>query len=291
MFLLDRFQDFYREVLRLKQSVGQGSWVFDAQPGPPRQSAGGVGGVGVEDLSPTAVWRTLLALLERQALEASRSGGDFALEVYRRAQYAMAGLADEVFLHLDWPGRDAWRSNLLEARLFGSHRAGEELFERIEELLRDRDNVYGELGRVYLTVLALGFQGRFRGHPEAERELESYRRRLFRFIFGRDPQALRGGERLMPEAYGVTLDEGGGTTLPHLKPWIWALAALVVLWLGGGHLLWRSTLSGLQPLVTEILGVERGAGETPAPETGPAPARTAPEKTAKAAPAKGGQGR
>jgi type VI secretion system protein ImpK len=286
MFLLDRFQDFYREVLRLKQSVGQGSWVFDAQPGPARQTPGAIGASGgVEDLSPTAVWRTLLALLERQALEASRSGGDFALEVYRRAQYAMAGLADEVFLHLDWPGRDAWRSNLLEARLFGSHRAGEELFERIEELLRDRDNVYGELGRVYLTILALGFQGKYRGHPEAERELESYRRRLFRFVFGRDPQALRGEERLMPEAYGATLDEGGGTTLPHLKPWLWALAALVVLWLGGGHLLWRSTLAGLQPLVTEVLGVEKGeAGETPAS----APSSVATE-TEKAAPAKGGQ--
>lgn len=249
MFLLDRFQDFYREVLRLKKSVGQGNWVFDGQPGQP--------GGPSEDLSPTAVWRTLLALLERQALDASRSGGDFALEVYRRAQYAMAALADEVFLHLDWPGREAWRSNLLESRLFGSHRAGEELFERIEELLHDRDNVYSELARVYLTVLALGFQGKYRGHPEAERELESYRRRLFRFIFGRDPQAVRGDERLMPESYASTLDEGSGSTLPHLKPWVWALVLLVVLWLGGGHLIWRSAVAGLQPLVTEILGVER----------------------------------
>ncbi|HVG07058.1 MAG TPA: DotU family type IV/VI secretion system protein [Thermoanaerobaculia bacterium] len=256
MFLLDRFQDFYREVLRLKQSVGQGNWVFDgqAQPGQPP----------VEDLSPTAVWRTLLALLERQALDASRSGGDFALEVYRRAQYAMAALADEVFLHLDWPGREAWRSNLLESRLFSSHRAGEELFERIEELLHDRDNVYSELARVYLTVLALGFQGKYRGHPEAARELESYRRRLFRFIFGRDPQAVRGDERLVPEAYGATLDEGSGSTLPHLKPWVWALIVLVALWLGGGHLIWRSTLDGLQPLVTEILGAEGGKRAQPA---------------------------
>ena len=258
MFLLDRFQDFYREVLRLKQSVGQGSWVFDSRPGQPGQPG------TIEDLSPTAVWRTLLALLERQALEASRSGGDFALEVYRRAQYAMAALADEVFLHLDWPGREAWRSNLLESRLFGSHRAGEELFERIEELLHDRDTVYGELARVYLTVLALGFQGKYRGHPDAERELESYRRRLFRFIFGRDPQAVRGDERLMPEAYAATLDEGSGSTLPHLKPWVWAAVLLLALWLGGGHLIWRSTLTDLQPLVTEILGVEEGGRVQPA---------------------------
>jgi type VI secretion system protein ImpK len=259
MFLLDRFQDFYREVLRLKQSVGHGTWVFDSKGG------------AAEDLSPTAVWRTLLSLLERQALDASRSGGDFALEVYRRAQYSMAALADEVFLHLDWSGREAWRSHLLESRLFGSHRAGEELFERVEELLHDRDNVYGELARVYLTVLALGFQGKYRGHPEAERELESYRRRLFRFIFGRDPQAVRGEERLIPEAYASTLDEGSGSTLPYLKPWIWAMLLIVALWVGGSHLLWQSALSGLRPLVTEILS--RGA---PAPAAAPGtPAATA----------------
>jgi type VI secretion system protein ImpK len=254
MFLLDRFQDFYREVLRLKQSVGQGSWVFDAQPGQDRPAAGTAG--AVDDVSPTAVWRTLLALLEGQALDASRSGGDFALEVNGRAQYAMAALADEVFLNLDWPGREAWKSNLLEARLFDSHRAGEELFKRIDELLRERDNVYTELGRVYLMVLALDFQGKFRGKPEAELELESYRRRLFRFIFGRDPEAVRGDKRLIQEAYDSTLDERVGTTLPHLKPWAWALVLLIVLWLGVGDLLWRSTIDGLEPLVTDVLGVE-----------------------------------
>lgn len=261
MFLLDRFQDFYREVLRLKHSVGQGSWVFDAQPGQDRLAAGTAGTAGAtEDISPTAVWRTLLALLERQALEASRSGGDFALEVYSRAQYAMAALADEVFLHLDWPGREAWKSNLLEARLFDSHRAGEELFKRIDELLRERDNAYVELGRVYLMVLALDFQGKFRGHPEAGRQLEDYRRKLFRFIFGRDPEAVRGDKRLIQEAYDSTLDERVGTTLPHLKPWVWSLVLLIVLWLAGGHLLWRFTIAGLEKRVTEVLDVK---GEAP----------------------------
>lgn len=260
MFLLDRFQDFHREVLLLRERVSQGAWVFDAE-----RAAAPAPAVGqLVETAPTAVWRSLLTLLERQALEAGRNGGDFALEVYRRAQYAMAALADEVFLNLDWAGREAWRDHLLEARLFGSHRAGEELFERIEELLRDRDTVYGELARVYLTVLALGFQGKYRGRPDGERELDSYRRRLFRFIFGREPQAVTagggGGERLVPQAYASTLDEGSRTTLPHLKPWLWAMVLLTVLWIAGGHLLWRSTVAGLEPLVDEILSQSGSAG-------------------------------
>lgn len=246
MFLLSRFHEFYQETLRLKQRVARGSWVFDTE----RED----GRTGSEaEPSPTAVWRTLYSLLERQALEATRNGGDFAVELYRRAQYAMAALADEIFLHLDWAGREAWRSNLLEARLFGSHHAGEELFERMEELLRDRDDVQTELARIYLQVLALGFQGRYRGRPDGEHEIESYRRRLFRFLAGHDPRVMHGDERLMPQAYESTLDQGRPSKLLHLRPWLWALACVVSLWLGASHVLWRHETRGLDRLVQEIL--------------------------------------
>src|SRR6185436_2116137 len=102
----------------------------------------------------------------------------------------------------------------------------EELFERIEALLRESDVVYADLGRVYLMVLGLGFQGKFRGRDDAKPALEAYRRRLFRFVFGRDPEAVRGRDRLVPQAYLATLTEGTGGTLPHLKPWLWAIGLL-----------------------------------------------------------------
>jgi type VI secretion system protein ImpK len=206
------------------------------------------------------VWRALLTLLESQALASSRAGADLAADLYRRAQYAMAALADEVFLHLDWSGREPWRQNLLEARLFGSHRAGEELFARIEELLRDRDVVLQDLARVYLMVLAAGFQGKLRGRPDAERQLDAYRQRLYHFVFGRSPRAVHGQERLVPQAYSVTLDRGGGATLPHLRPWIWALVLLTGLWVAGAHALWRHEVAGLEPIVAEILHGGGGAG-------------------------------
>ena len=115
-------------------------------------------------------------------------------------------------------------------------------------------------------VLALGFQGKYRGHPEAAREIEAYRRRLFHFVFGRDPRAVRGEERLVPQAYAATLDRGDGATLPHLRPWIWAFVVLLVLWIAGAHALWRREIADLEPVVTEILhgeptaaAAERGA--------------------------------
>lgn len=239
MFLIEKFQQFYGEVLRVKAKVSEGTWVFEAQ--------------GAQaDTSPTAVWRRLSSMLERQALEASREGGDFGVEIYRRAQYAMAALADEIFLHLDWAGREPWRQSLLEQKLFNSHRAGEELFERMDALLRDRDSIQVELARIYLIVLALGFQGKYRGTPEADAELESYRDHLHRFIHGREPQAVRGNEHLVPLAYASTLDDGQPSTVPYLKPWLWATAIVVLLWLAGTHFLWRRSVQELEPVVKRI---------------------------------------
>ena len=245
MFLIDRFQQFHSEVTRLVTLVSHGSWVFE---GP-----GTVGASDAGDAAPTAVWRRLLTILERQALDAGREGGDFALELYRRAQFAMAALADEVFLNLDWPGREKWREDLLEAKLFGTRRAGEEVFERIEEILRDRDTVYTELARVYLMVLALGFQGKYRGEKDAEQEIAAVRRRLFRFVFNREPQVVRGNERIVPQAYASTRDERRSVELPYLKPWIAGMVLVIVLWVAAAHALWLAEVSQLEPLVNEIV--------------------------------------
>jgi type VI secretion system protein ImpK len=245
MFLTERFQQFYLEVLRLKSRVMEGSWVF-----PIVTTAGAVDPLSTD--SPTAAWRQLHALLERQTLDAAREGGDFAVEIYRRAQYAMAALADEIFLNLQWSGRTAWRDHLLEDKLFGTRRAGEEIFNRIEEVLRDREAVYGELARIYLTVLALGFQGKFRGEPDGEQAIDSYRHRLHRFIFGRDPQAGRGIEHVTVQAYGATLDEARKTELPYLKPWIWVMVVIVLVWVGAAHVVWHYATRDLKPLVSEI---------------------------------------
>jgi type VI secretion system protein ImpK len=244
MFLLDKFQQFHSELVRLKTRVAAGAWVFQGEENALGESAARE--------SPTAVWRRLSSLLERQSLEAGSQGGDFAVELYRRAQYAMAALADEVFLNVDWVGRDSWREHLLEAKFFGSHRAGEELFDRIEELLHNRESLFAELGRVYLIVLGLGFQGQYRGRPDAEETIAVYRRRLFRFVFNRDPMALRGDQYVVPQAYAATLDEAVTTELPDLRPWFWAMAASLLLWAGGTYAAWRYSTSVLTPLITRI---------------------------------------
>lgn len=281
-FLLAAFREFYRELLKAKHRVERGEWPADERLGddalelgashfgrrddePDRgashfgRGAGHFGGRG-------AIWQELLTLLERQALDAARSGGDIGRELYLQAQYAMAALADEIFLHLDWPGRLAWKENLLEAKLFGTHRAGEVVLERIEAVLRGRDPVYAELARVYLMVLALGFEGKLRGSEEGPALLAAYRRALYRFAFRRDPRVVRGEEPVAPEAYAATVETGPGARLPYLRRWLIGAAVVIVLWIAGGHLVWRHLVADFEPHLDRILAAERtddGSGLVP----------------------------
>lgn len=205
-------------------------------------------------VAPAAVWQELVSFLERQALYARRVGGDFASQVYLQAQYAMAALADEVFLHdTDWGGRETWKSHLLEAKLFGTHRAGEEIFDRIDAVLESGDRVYVELARIYLMALGLGFEGKYRARPGGDAQLAVIRQRLFTFVTQREPAVLEGRERIFPAAYASTLDQGEERKLPHLRPWAWALAILVVLWVTVSFPVWRQVVDDLTPLLDGIL--------------------------------------
>lgn len=245
-FLQVQLREFYREVIRWKVQVVGDPDAF--------QPAGAV----VEETSAATIWQTLVALLERQAIAVRRSGGEYAAEVYREAQYLMAALADEVFLHLAWRGRDDWQANLLEQRLFGSHNAGDVVFQRIDRILRTRDPLESELAKVYLSALGLGFQGRYRGMGTAR--TDEYRRQLYAFITNKDPDAPSEAKPLFPEAYASTLDAGEGRRLAYLRRWIIALLLLLVLWIVVADRIWRRLTGDMQRDVETFIH-ETGAEE------------------------------
>jgi type VI secretion system protein ImpK len=267
--LLDQFRDFYQEVVRWKRlaareggalaAVSAASSVMVAGPGGPSSALMLVGGgapvpapAAAPAVAPAVVWQALLGVLSRQEAEVRRSGGEYALAIYRRAQYVMAALADEIFLYLDWPGRDAWRANLLEFKLFQSYRAGEEVFRRIEALLRTRDPADTELAKIYLMALALGFRGELRG-PEAQARIDAYRRELYTFLTHRDPGAPRDPRSMFPEAYQSTVESSGASRrLSAARRWLLAGLLLALLWIVISHRVWTGVVEDLQPLVDEI---------------------------------------
>jgi len=142
----------------------------------------------------------LCRLIDVQGLEAGRVKGG-SLDEHLQARFLKAALADEMLLNLAWSGRDHWRHVLVEATLLHSARAGEQVFADIDQLLRERDPARRPVARLYLQLLALGFQGRFRGAASLA-PIADYRRELFQFAWQRTPGLGGRDAVLLDQPYG-----------------------------------------------------------------------------------------
>ncbi len=184
-----------------------------------------------------ALSRQLCQLIELQTLEARRIGGKAGIEAEVQGRFLKAALADEVLLNTDWAGRAHWRHVLIEATLFKSSFAGERVFDDLDQLLREREPSRRNLGRLYLYLLSLGFQGRYRGSAVQTRIAE-YRRELFQFVYLR-PADMHGRDRTLSEqAYASTLSHIAATRLPKLSRSGFLIVLGLLLLLGLSELLW-----------------------------------------------------
>ena len=190
----------------------------------------------------------LCQLIELQSLEAGRLGGKGGVDAELQARFVKAALADELMLHTDWAGRAHWRHVLVEATLMQTAHAGQQVYTNIDQLLRERAPAQRATARLYLQLLALGFQGRYRG-AAALAPIADYRRELFQFAYQRAPD-LRGREAVLTEQpYASTLSYTGGQrlSLPSRRWMRVVLALLLLLALSEG--LWWSLSEPVRKMV------------------------------------------
>jgi type VI secretion system protein ImpK len=189
------------------------------------------------DVAAQMVSKNLEQLIELQTLESKREGSRFEIQSIADARYLKAALADEILLNTTWIGRDNWTDHLLEAALFRTSVAGERVFEKIEELLSNREPSLRPIASLYLSTLALGFQGKFRGSIGSD-QYDGFRAELFQFIFQR-PAELSGRERVLSErSYASTLAHLAPRKMQTLSRWsVMFLVGLVAL-LAISEILW-----------------------------------------------------
>ncbi|CAE6832835.1 hypothetical protein R69927_04210 [Paraburkholderia domus] len=92
----------------------------------------------------------------------------FAADVREDAQYAQCGLLDEAVLRCpSIKDRSSWEAHPLQVERFGKLDAGDHVFDRLAERLRETPpNV--DLLECYAAVLGLGFMGRYAREGEAK---------------------------------------------------------------------------------------------------------------------------
>jgi len=245
-FFVEQFREFYREVVRLKSRALNESW-HPASPSPG------------EDVPPTQVgvnpiWQRMVEVLHRLAKNAGYKGSPCVAEAYKELQFVMVALADEVFLHLDWPGQASWQANLLESKFFHSAVGGERVFHKIEQLLDDRHVGCGEMAVVYLMALSLGFRGKYWGVDD-HGKLDEYREELYALAFHRKPHLLTSTTHLFPEAYAHVLSEGPIKKLTNPKKWLVGLGAGAAIFVVLAHGVWLHATQRISHVIHEILAV------------------------------------
>lgn len=102
--------------------------------------------------------------------ERDANAGGFSAQDIEDAVFAMVALIDETILSGRGAARDAWIARPLQLELYGRQLAGEEFFERLDQLRREREARIEAL-EVYCCCLAFGFEGRLRMSPAQLPEL------------------------------------------------------------------------------------------------------------------------
>jgi type VI secretion system protein ImpK len=93
-------------------------------------------------------------------LERKAKKSEISLEEIQSAKFAIAAFIDETILTSQWSQKDFWLGRTLGFELFNRMDAGEEFFNRLEELRRrSASNI--DLLEVFYLCLALGFKGKY----------------------------------------------------------------------------------------------------------------------------------
>ncbi|CAG4895259.1 DotU family type IV/VI secretion system protein [Paraburkholderia gardini] len=154
-----------------------------------------------------------------------------AADVRDDALYAQCGLLDETVLRaLPLDDRSQWDAQPLQVERFGKHDAGERVFERLTERMREAVP-NADLLECYAAVLGLGFMGRYAREGEAQHAT---------LIASLDTQL----QKLRPAALHTFIADRSGW---RLADWLyrfspWAIAGFGCVAAALVYLIWSQTL-------------------------------------------------
>jgi type VI secretion system protein ImpK len=93
-----------------------------------------------------------------RALETKARQSDVPQEDVQQAKYAICAFIDEMILTSSWPLKESWADKPLQLAYFNDFSAGEEFYNKVDQLRGSKKNSVLE---VYYLCLALGFRGKY----------------------------------------------------------------------------------------------------------------------------------
>jgi type VI secretion system protein ImpK len=238
---LRRFRRFYGELSVVKQLLRESDWA----------TLLGGRATGCDRAEP--LFRAVQARLRRAIIAQGATGPAGGID----PGYVMAAIADEALLYdIDWPGRELWAKTPLEAALYSSRRAGDQLSQAIERLAaRGAADPAPGAGGLAMTLL-LALQMGFRGTTEPD-SIEKLKRQLYELVFRTRTTAGIDVDSLVA---GAAAKLGGGrpTRPPRLLPWVAASFLVLTGYLAVSWLVWWSQVSDVVDTARRLTGTLRG---------------------------------
>jgi type VI secretion system protein ImpK len=151
----------------------------------------------VEQIPFNQVRADILRLLTQS--EQSVHKGVCSQEEYEQARFMMCAWIDESILSSRWDYRDQWQREQLQRLYYNTFEAGEEVFERLNTIGYQQNNVR----EVYYLCLSLGFKGKFI-HAQDDYLLDQLKTSNLKLLLG-SSMGLPTLEQanLFPESYPV----------------------------------------------------------------------------------------
>jgi type VI secretion system protein ImpK len=98
----------------------------------------------------------------KNGAQEARSRGGYSTDDIRMATLAVIGFLDETILNLQSPLFADWPRKPLQEELFGTHMAGEVVFQNLQQLLGRNDSEdLADVLEVHYLCLLLGYAGRY----------------------------------------------------------------------------------------------------------------------------------
>jgi type VI secretion system protein ImpK len=160
-----------------------------------------------------------------QRLESGAQTSEISLDDLQHAKYALVAFVDELVLNSGLPLSSGWSSRPLQLKYFDDSAAGEDFYNRVDNLRHSTDARVATALEMYYLCLVLGFRGKYTDAQGQER------RRVLAFKLAQDIRAAMPwkAEGLIP---GPETPGDQPKTEQPLPAWIVPVACAVLILMG-----------------------------------------------------------
>lgn len=240
-FLVNAFEDFHKILFDYRKKIIESSIFLNDD-------------ISEHNKIISNIQIEIIDFIKNKSFQIFQETGLIGQKIFEEVAYIIASLSDEIFLSLNWDGRQYWQKNLIERKMFNTANSGEKIFIKIEEILNDNSVESVELAMIYFYCLALGFKGSWRSLPNCEERIKDLKDSLYFKIYYKDSKFFKEKVTLFPQVYSALYKENAIKNKISLKIWMLISIVIVVSYFMIVEIMYNYRLAYLLSILCNLIG-------------------------------------